>query len=466
VPASLPTAFLAHHDSAAWSRALETLAPSMHEVDRAAARIWFRFFPLALADVLTTTDDLARARRHLRLDGDAHLANQVDTSHWFLYGHRFWPDVKAAVAPLRDTLAQAGADDPGVAVQRLARVVADARGLDVSLLVGIAAVGLMTLRQVGLEAFVAAAPATGSAPSPLDTRGPQQIVRARQAATSRGLVARMLGGPARHDARFDERRADGVFPVLGAQHLTTAASTDARPYRHSRGYSQDGPIPAQCRTGSCGTCWIGILGGADRLSDVDDIESRRLLECGYLDAVEGKPFIRLACMAKASGNVTFVIPPWNGFLTKGLLRLAGPGAEGTPPSTPAPASTPASVPARAQSSAPAIAAAPPPARVQSLSAPDLKAMMDAGQPFELIDVRTAVEWETARIAGARLLDRPYHDHLMTLPPDTALVFQCHHGIRSRAAAEYFREKGFERLYNLEGGIDAWSALVDPSVPRY
>jgi len=43
---------------------------------------------------------------------------------------------------------------------------------------------------------------------------------------------------------------------------------------------------------------------------------------------------------------------------------------------------------------------------------------------------------------------------------------CHHGIRSRQAAEYFLRQGFTNLYNLSGGIDAWSTLVDPSVPRY
>ena len=47
-----------------------------------------------------------------------------------------------------------------------------------------------------------------------------------------------------------------------------------------------------------------------------------------------------------------------------------------------------------------------------------------------------------------------------------MVFQCHHGVRSQAAAEYFQREGFRNLCNLEGGIDAWSTLVDPSVPRY
>ena len=55
---------------------------------------------------------------------------------------------------------------------------------------------------------------------------------------------------------------------------------------------------------------------------------------------------------------------------------------------------------------------------------------------------------------------------MLLDRATPIVFQCHHGIRSQHAAEYFREQGFTTLYNLQGGIDAWSLLVDPSVPRY
>ena len=104
--------------------------------------------------------------------------------------------------------------------------------------------------------------------------------------------------------------------------------------------------------------------------------------------------------------------------------------------------------------------------IQQISAPELKTMRDAGQQFELIDVRTPGEREIAAIPGARLLDQAYHDELIQADPDTPMVFQCHHGIRSQRAAEYFRERGFHRLYNLTGGIDAWSLLVDPSTPRY
>ena len=47
-----------------------------------------------------------------------------------------------------------------------------------------------------------------------------------------------------------------------------------------------------------------------------------------------------------------------------------------------------------------------------------------------------------------------------------MVFQCHHGMRSLKAAEHFLTQGFKNVYNLEGGIDAWSQTVDPSVRRY
>jgi monothiol glutaredoxin len=109
---------------------------------------------------------------------------------------------------------------------------------------------------------------------------------------------------------------------------------------------------------------------------------------------------------------------------------------------------------------------PPPPPIRQLSAPDLEALVASGTAIELVDVRTEEERAIARIDGSRLLDKAYHDELLGRDRDTPIVFQCHHGVRSQHAAEYFRREGFRNLYNLHGGIDAWSRLVDPSVPRY
>ncbi|MEQ1727756.1 MAG: rhodanese-like domain-containing protein [Vicinamibacterales bacterium] len=104
--------------------------------------------------------------------------------------------------------------------------------------------------------------------------------------------------------------------------------------------------------------------------------------------------------------------------------------------------------------------------VRQISAVELKAMLDAGGPFEFVDVRTPEERAIALIAGSRLLDKAYGDHILGLARDTPLVFQCHHGIRSQAAAEYCIREGFANVCNLVGGIDAWSLTVDSTVPRY
>jgi monothiol glutaredoxin len=104
--------------------------------------------------------------------------------------------------------------------------------------------------------------------------------------------------------------------------------------------------------------------------------------------------------------------------------------------------------------------------IRQISPSELKAMIDAGAKFEFADVRTETERSLSRIEGARLLDRAYHDHLLTLDKETPIVFQCHHGVRSQSAAEYFEGLSFSNLYNLSGGIDAWSLKVDASVPRY
>lgn len=85
-----------------------------------------------------------------------------------------------------------------------------------------------------------------------------------------------------------------------------------------------------------------------------------------------------------------------------------------------------------------------------------------------IDVREPWEFETARIDGAVLMpmgDVPARAH-QELDPDERLVILCHHGMRSMNVAVWLRNQGFEHAQSLRGGIDAWSAEVDPSVGRY
>jgi monothiol glutaredoxin len=106
-----------------------------------------------------------------------------------------------------------------------------------------------------------------------------------------------------------------------------------------------------------------------------------------------------------------------------------------------------------------------PPRVKTVGPKALRAMLDAGQ-IELFDVRPDSERARASIAQAKKLDADGEKYLFGLKKDAAIALHCHHGTRSRAAAEQLLREGFTNVYNLEGGIDAWSSEVDPSVPRY
>ena len=85
-----------------------------------------------------------------------------------------------------------------------------------------------------------------------------------------------------------------------------------------------------------------------------------------------------------------------------------------------------------------------------------------------IDVREPWEFEAARIAGSLLMpmgDVPARAH-QELDPDEHLVVLCHHGQRSLNVTAWLRNQGFENTQSLRGGIEAWSAEVDPTIARY
>jgi sulfur-carrier protein adenylyltransferase/sulfurtransferase len=98
---------------------------------------------------------------------------------------------------------------------------------------------------------------------------------------------------------------------------------------------------------------------------------------------------------------------------------------------------------------------------------ELKRRMDAGERFELIDVREPFEYEIAQIDGAKLIPLgEIAERLDELEREQPIIIHCHSGMRSAQAAQLLQERGFAKVYNLEGGIDAWSDQVDPNVPKY
>lgn len=85
----------------------------------------------------------------------------------------------------------------------------------------------------------------------------------------------------------------------------------------------------------------------------------------------------------------------------------------------------------------------------------------------LLDVREHAELELAAVAVARHIPmREVPGRLAELERDKPLVVMCHSGGRSRRVAEFLAGNGFSNVFNLRGGIDAWSTEIDPLVPRY
>lgn len=111
--------------------------------------------------------------------------------------------------------------------------------------------------------------------------------------------------------------------------------------------------------------------------------------------------------------------------------------------------------------------------MQELSAPELASRCaDAQAPAPLLlDVREAWELATAALKPARgeLLHVPMMQiplRLAEIDRTRSVVCICHHGARSAQVVAFLLQQGYPSVYNLSGGIDAWSRQVDPAVPRY
>jgi ferredoxin len=185
-------------------------------------------------------------------------------------------------------------------------------------LLGIAAIGLMTLRQAGVDAF-RAAPGAVHLDEKIRARSAHQIQTARAKDDGQGLLGFLKGTKKEWTVTFDENDPSATFTAIQDQEVASAARTDTREYRSKdpRCTPNEGPIPVECRSASCGTCWVGVLGGAEKLSPVDAHEAARMRVFGYTaPEVGSRPIVRLACQARTTGAVSIVIPPWNGIISR------------------------------------------------------------------------------------------------------------------------------------------------------
>lgn len=104
--------------------------------------------------------------------------------------------------------------------------------------------------------------------------------------------------------------------------------------------------------------------------------------------------------------------------------------------------------------------------MKTINAPELQVLFDSNEKLVLLDVR-----ESHEVAYAKI-DPHVHIPMGTIPlryeeidKDTPIVVMCHTGVRSAAVCRFLEPLGYKTT-NLEGGIEAWSQLVDPGVPRY
>ena len=248
---------LSHYAPEHWAGAIDTLTPEIHPIDRLATRVWFAFYPTG-----PTPDRIA-------------------SSHTFLFGHRHWPQVKRAI------LSAAKDSSWPVTLNDVLLMIADhatrTSQVDRDQLIGMAAVSLFTLRQVGVDAFSESA---GSVQLPhwSHVRSLRQVrsARARQQWRAFGLRG--------YRVRFSEATPRAICRVRDGG--TIASGLPAAELRC-------GPV-------CTGACAVGVLFGARMLSAIDSKEAEWLRVSGYRPAqsIEGDPLIRLACHARPSGDIT------------------------------------------------------------------------------------------------------------------------------------------------------------------
>ena len=297
-----------------WLAAVESLLPAIHEVDRNAVQIWFRFYPLDVVRYLESAENIENAMKGINLEGDFGLLDKIDTSHRFLYGHRYWPFVKQSVLGRADSDKEIS--DLKSEISDLAKSAAKDAKVDESLVLAISAVGLMTLVQAGYDELKASA-GVAEKPEGVMTKSPNDIVAERAKDDSQGLFGFLKTVDKEFSVAFKAFSFAGKFPVINEEEIASASQKDrSRDWQSMDSRCWEGPVPIECTSASCGTCWVGVVGGQEKLSEPSVRERKQMKVFGYNQPDDEKPFLRLACQAKATGNVSLVIPPWNAVFGK------------------------------------------------------------------------------------------------------------------------------------------------------
>ena len=104
--------------------------------------------------------------------------------------------------------------------------------------------------------------------------------------------------------------------------------------------------------------------------------------------------------------------------------------------------------------------------MEEITVEELKRKIDAGEDFQLIDVREPFEYEVSNLGGENIPLSGIMIESDKIATDKPVIVQCRSGKRSAAAIMQFQTLGFDNLYNLEGGILAWKEQYDPSMPIY
>ena len=312
--------YLNKYNESDWDAAVESLLPAVHEVDRNATKIWFRFFPLALHRFLENAEDVGKAIQKFVIKGDFDLKDQIDSSHKFLYGHRFWKQVKKEIENQTKIFDSDSADLVEV-TKKIARTIAGEVKTDESLLIGITAVGLMTLAQVGSDAFRNARGETEK-PKGILAKSPEKILSTRNKEDKGGFFDFLKTVDKEFTVTYDETKPKAKFDIIYDEEIASASARhQTEDWKAKDERCWEGVVPVECRSAACGTCWVGVISGAENLADVARLERKQMKIFGYKQANEAKPIMRLACQAQAEGSITIVIPTWNGVFGKKIYGL-------------------------------------------------------------------------------------------------------------------------------------------------